>query len=56
MQPMPPSRRNLFAWIAAASGAGTGWLRSLMSTYHDGPVSDHFDGSEASAPIAIPSV
>jgi L-ascorbate metabolism protein UlaG (beta-lactamase superfamily) len=45
MQPMPPSRRNLFAWATAAAAFGAGWLRSLMSTYHDGPVSDHFDGT-----------
>jgi hypothetical protein len=46
MQPMPPSRRNLFGWITAAAAlGGAGWLRSLMSAYHDGPVSDHFDGT-----------
>ncbi len=45
---MPPSRRNLFAWFtaAAAFGGAAGWLRALTSTYHDGPVSDHFDGTE----------
>jgi L-ascorbate metabolism protein UlaG (beta-lactamase superfamily) len=42
MPPMPPSRRNLFAWVTAAAA---GWLRSLTSAYHDGPVSDHFDGT-----------
>jgi L-ascorbate metabolism protein UlaG (beta-lactamase superfamily) len=56
MQPMPPSRRNLFAWFtaAAASGGGAGWLRARMSTYHDGPVSDHFDGTRFRDPHGAP--
>src|SRR5277367_2624926 len=47
MQPMPPSRRNLFAWVAGAVAlaGGAGWLRALTSAYHDGPVTDHFDGA-----------
>src|SRR5271155_1145688 len=47
MEPMPPSRRNLFAWFtaAAALGGAAGWLRAWTSAYHDGPVSDHFDGT-----------
>jgi L-ascorbate metabolism protein UlaG (beta-lactamase superfamily) len=44
--PLTPSRRNVFAWFtaAAAFGSGAGWLRARASVYHDGPVSDHFDG------------
>jgi hypothetical protein len=44
---MPPSRRNLFAWLtaAAASGGEAAGSRARMSAYHDGPVSDHFDGT-----------
>jgi L-ascorbate metabolism protein UlaG (beta-lactamase superfamily) len=47
MPPTPPSRRNVFAWFtaAAAFGGGAGWLRAGTSAYHDGPVSDHFDGT-----------
>jgi L-ascorbate metabolism protein UlaG (beta-lactamase superfamily) len=47
MQPMPPSRRNLFAWLAGAVAlaGGAGWLRALTSAYYDGPVTDHFDGT-----------
>jgi L-ascorbate metabolism protein UlaG (beta-lactamase superfamily) len=43
---MPPSRRNLFGWIAGAVAlaGGAGWLRALTSAYYDGPVTDHFDG------------
>ena len=46
MHQMPPSRRNVFAWFtaAAAFGGGAGWLRTRTQTYHEGPVSDHFDG------------
>jgi L-ascorbate metabolism protein UlaG (beta-lactamase superfamily) len=42
-----PSRRNLIVSLAAALGFGgsAGWLRSWLSPYHDGPVTDHFDGT-----------
>jgi L-ascorbate metabolism protein UlaG (beta-lactamase superfamily) len=53
---MPPSRRNVFAWLtgAAAFGGGAGWLRAQTQTYHDGPVSDHFDGVRFRDPLGAP--
>ncbi len=43
---MSPSRRNVFSWIAATAAFATGasWVRALAASYHDGPVTDHFDG------------
>jgi len=56
MHQMPPSRRNVFAWLtgAAAFGGGAGWLRAQTQTYHDGPVSDHFDGVRFRDPLGAP--
>jgi hypothetical protein len=56
MHQMPPSRRNVFAWFtaAAAFGGGAGWLRTRTQTYHDGPVSDHFDGIRFRDPLGAP--
>ena len=56
MHQMPPSRRNVFAWFtgAAAFGGGAGWLRTRTQTYHDGPVSDHFDGVRFRDPLGAP--
>jgi L-ascorbate metabolism protein UlaG (beta-lactamase superfamily) len=46
-QPPPGSPRNPVARSAAAGAfaGAAGWLRSLVSAHHDGPVSDHFDGT-----------
>ena len=53
---MPPSRRNVFAFFtaAAAVGGGAGWLRTRTQSYHDGPVSDHFDGIRFRDPLGAP--
>jgi L-ascorbate metabolism protein UlaG (beta-lactamase superfamily) len=47
IQPLPASRRNRVARPAAAGAfaGAAGWLRSLVSAHHDGPMSDHFDGT-----------
>jgi L-ascorbate metabolism protein UlaG (beta-lactamase superfamily) len=52
---MPPSRRNLFAWLtaAAAFGGAAAGLRTWTSAYHDGPVSDHFDGTRFRDPHGV---
>jgi L-ascorbate metabolism protein UlaG (beta-lactamase superfamily) len=44
---MPPSRRNLIAALSAsvAFGGAAAWLRTWLAGYHDGPVTDHFDGT-----------
>lgn len=51
------SRRRLFAGLtavaAAAGGAGFA-LRSAQARYHDGPVSDHFDGMRFFDPHGVP--
>jgi L-ascorbate metabolism protein UlaG (beta-lactamase superfamily) len=52
----PPSRRNRFVRSAAtgALAGASGWLRSLVSAHHDGPVSDHFDGTRFHDPHGAP--
>jgi L-ascorbate metabolism protein UlaG (beta-lactamase superfamily) len=44
---MPPSRRRIIAALGAVSAAGliAGLGRNAIARYHDGPVSDHFDGT-----------
>ena len=46
----------MFAWFtgAAAFGGGAGWLRTRTQTYHEGPVSDHFDGIRFRDPHGAP--
>jgi L-ascorbate metabolism protein UlaG (beta-lactamase superfamily) len=55
MQPIPPSRRNPFARFAAAAGfdGAAAGLRARMGAYHDGPVSDHFDGTRFRDPHGV---
>ena len=53
---MPPSRRNLLSWIAGAAAVmfGAKYARTLFAGYHEGPVTDHFDGTRFHDPHGAP--
>jgi hypothetical protein len=53
---MPPSRRNLLSWIAGAMAIlfGASFARTLFASYHEGPVTDHFDGTRFHDPHGAP--
>jgi L-ascorbate metabolism protein UlaG (beta-lactamase superfamily) len=53
---MPPSRRNLLSWIAGAAAVvfGASFARTLFAGYHEGPVTDHFDGTRFHDPHGAP--
>jgi L-ascorbate metabolism protein UlaG (beta-lactamase superfamily) len=56
IQPLPRSRRKpaVRSAAAAAFAGATGWLRSLVPACHEGPVSDHFDGTRFHDPHGAP--
>ncbi|MBV9970091.1 MAG: MBL fold metallo-hydrolase [Xanthobacteraceae bacterium] len=53
---MPPSRRNLLSVIAGIPAVlfGATVARTLFAGYHDGPVTDHFDGVRFYDPHGAP--
>ena len=52
---MKLSRRRLLAAAAAFTAAGAGlWSRAASGNYHQGPVTDHFDGVHFFDPDGVP--